>query len=393
MTELLQEQISKKWGQEYPVIQVHELSETDYDKCIVVGTLFKDQKLKPSILKQLADTNNLIPQPIVSHFTDESDSLHIEDEVQRYALMGPMAAHEKLVTGITCAVLGTDMGKGRFMVHEMCFAEFRPQIDRPIEGEDRFVIFLSGLNLIEAEKCVLPLQLLVNFISGLLGNVNGVNPSKIARLIIAGDSIRNGPAKSMPTISLISKSVVPTDSVQAVQLLDSTMSRLCQFIDVDIMPGKHDPTNHVLPQKPLHHCMFPKTRPYKSFNRVSNPYDCEIDGWKFLGSSGQPVNDILAFSDIEDPLEALENCLKWSHIAPTAPDTLGCYPYYEIDPFIIKECPHVVFAGNQERFDSKLAVGGEGQTVRLIAVPRFSSTYTAVVLNLKNLECTPIMFN
>ncbi|KAG8337329.1 DNA polymerase delta subunit 2 [Homalodisca vitripennis] len=31
-----------------------------------------------------------------------------------------------------------------------------------------------------------------------------------------------------------------------------------QFIDVDVMPGEFDPTNHTLPQQPLHYCMFPK---------------------------------------------------------------------------------------------------------------------------------------
>lgn len=29
-------------------------------------------------------------------------------------------------------------------------------------------------------------------------------------------------------------------------------------IDVDIMPGEFDPTNHMMPQQPLHPCLLPK---------------------------------------------------------------------------------------------------------------------------------------
>lgn len=87
MTAALMERISEKWGSEYPVLKLYKLSETDYEKCIVIGTLFKDQKLKPSLLKQLSEANHLLPQPVLTHFTDESDVLYLEDELQRYQLL------------------------------------------------------------------------------------------------------------------------------------------------------------------------------------------------------------------------------------------------------------------------------------------------------------------
>lgn len=40
-----------------------------------------------------------------------------------------------------------------------------------------------------------------------------------------------------------------------------------------------------------------------------------------------------------------------------------------------------------------LFAGERGQTVRLICIPEFSSSYTAVVLNLRNLDCAPITFS
>lgn len=194
--------------------------------------------------------------------------------------------------------------------------------------------------------------------NSLLGDVDGMKTTQIARVIIAGNSVRTQPERKQPTISLISKTVVANDTVEATKLLDSFLLQLSQVIDVDVMPGKNDPANHILPQHPMHHCLFPKAALYKSLHNVPNPYECSLDGVRVLGSSGQPVSDVLAFSDTEEPIDALENCLKWGHMAPTAPDTLGCYPYYESDPFIIESCPHVMFAGNQGKFQTKVVNGG-----------------------------------
>lgn len=88
MTAMLMERVSQKWGDEYPVLKLHKLSESDCEKCVVIGTLFKDQKLKPSLLKEISESNNLLPPPVLTHFTDDSDVLYIEDELQRYQLIG-----------------------------------------------------------------------------------------------------------------------------------------------------------------------------------------------------------------------------------------------------------------------------------------------------------------
>lgn len=88
METFLVQRIQQKWGDKYPICKLHKLTEENYDKCVVIGTLFKDQKLKPSVLKRLAEGNQLVPQPILTHFTDESDVLFMEDEVQRYQLIG-----------------------------------------------------------------------------------------------------------------------------------------------------------------------------------------------------------------------------------------------------------------------------------------------------------------
>lgn len=43
---------------------------------------------------------------------------------------------------------------------------------------------------------------------------------------------------------------------------------------------------------------------------------------RFLGTSGQNLDDIYKYLESDDRLEMAMSMLRWSHIAPTAPDTL-----------------------------------------------------------------------
>ncbi|CAH1163301.1 unnamed protein product [Phaedon cochleariae] len=387
MEVLLMERVSSKWGDKYPIGKLHKLSDENTEKCVVIGTLFKDQKLKPSILKQLTE-----PSVIVNtiHFTDGSDKLFIEDEIQRFELLGSIDL-KYVVTGISCALLGTSMGKGKFMVNDYLFPGYRNQVERPIFNDSAFVIFLSGIDFIHHEHYMPNLQLLSCWISGMLGDVDIV--SKVTRIIIAGNSIKSSSEKHNPEISIITRRTESTETIEAVASFDKFLSQLCQLVDIDLMPGENDPSNHILPQREMHHCMFPLSTIFKSLHCVTNPYSFSLDGLKILGTSGQPVRDIMRYSEITESIDAMESCFKWSHLAPTAPDTLGCFPCYDKDPFIIEECPHVFFSGNQKEFSTKMILGEEGQKVRLISIPEFSKTFEAAILDLKSLECSRIVFD
>lgn len=389
MEGFLNERIKRKWNNKYPICQLHKLTETNYDKCVVIGTLFKDQKLKPSVLKQLAESNQLVAPPIVTHFSDDSDVLYMEDELQRYKLLGNISAAH-IVTGITCALLGSDCGKGDFMVDDYLFAGYAEQIPRPLVNKSMLVCFLSGLDFVNHAKLIQQLFAIRHYIS----ESEVVDSNRIVRIIIAGNSVRTEVQKKSSTmLSMTARVAESNDTIEAVQSFDEYLSDLCKVINVDVMPGENDPSNYILPQKPMHYCMFPRAGKQKTLNLVSNPYYCSLDGIRIFGTSGQPINDILRYSDVDNGLDALENCLKWNHWAPTAPDTLGCFPFYEKDPFIINDCPHVVFAGNQKQFETRIVNGDEGQTVRLICVPEFVKSSQAVLLDLKTLECSTIKFD
>ena len=88
---------------------------------------------------------------------------------------------------------------------------------------------------------------------------------------------------------------------------------------------------------------------------VTNPYSFSLDGFHVVGSSGQNTDDVLrnTFPGHLGCVDALSSLLDWSHLAPTCPDTLGCFPYREKDPFAVEETPHVMFAANQDKFSQK----------------------------------------
>ena len=93
-----------------------------------------------------------------------------------------------------------------------------------------------------------------------------------------------------------------------------------------------------------------------------------------------------------DPLDALEAMVKWSHITPTCPDTLGSFPFEEKDPFVVDRLPRVIFAGNQERFTQRTLSMKDNRKVLLITLPKFCKSKTVVLLNLKTMQCHSLEF-
>ena len=70
----------------------------------------------------------------------------------------------------------------------------------------------------------------------------------------------------------------------------------------------------------------------------------------------------------------------------------GCYPFQDHDQFVIEECPHVYFVGSQPAFETAIIDGPAGQSVRLIAVPKFKETGEVVLLDMDTLEVETVSF-
>lgn len=358
------------------------------EDCIVIGTLYKQMQLKPSILDEYAKERSIAPLVSPHNFVHDDDYLILEDESGRVRLVGDNVSAKSYVTGVVVAIYGREGSDGEFLVQHILEPGLPAQEPLPSQRaavEDKYVAFVSGLRICSNKANPLQFQLLVDYLTGHLGDDKEQNAvAQVVHVVIAGDSVH------MHYNLLTGQSISSKEQsklVEPVKELDLALTQLAAAVPVDIMPGPNDPANFSLPQQSLHSCLFPGASIYNTFYAATNPHCFELDGVRFLGTSGQNIDDLNKYSYADDQVDFMERTLKWRHIAPTAPDTLGCYPYTDKDPFIIDECPHVYFCGNQQNFMSRILKGEDGQLVRLVSVPHFYDTGIAVLVNLKDLNC------
>ncbi|EDW57093.1 DNA polymerase delta subunit 2 [Drosophila virilis] len=391
MTRLLAPLGQTKWGKEVPIMKLCELRGEQNVQCIIIGTVYKHQAHKPSILRDISEENQLAPQPQRQNYSEPEDKVMLEDELQRVRLQGEHLEARNLATGIVCAVKGGTDNDGYFNVEEVLFLESGPQKPLSPRTPGSKLVIISGLDQLQAHNYVDALNIFQYWLSGCLGNSREAQST--VRLIVAGNSVRSTAIAHAPTLQVARNQANANDTVQAVGQLDSWFVSWAHALTVDVMPGAYDPANFMLPQQPFHKCMFPLASQLSSFQSVSNPYACRLDSALVVGTAGQNVADLLRSTSLDSSLQALRCTLTWGHVAPTAPDTLACYPYISSDPFIMKECPHVYFAGNCESFETELHVGTGGKKTRLVCVPSFCKTQSVALIDLESLDCRQIKFS
>eukprot|EP00045_Choanoeca_perplexa_P003991 m.34786 g.34786 ORF g.34786 m.34786 type:complete len:494 (+) comp12341_c0_seq1:3-1484(+) len=395
----IMEAASSKWSLDQPgqPIMVDEILKVSQGvKAAIFGTVYKEMKLKPSILDEYhARENYEAPPPERSKYNSEDDSLILEDQTGRISLVGDALNQGALVTGVIMAVLGTESEQGEFEVEDVCFMQLPPAPPLPSSSEDRYVCFVSGLNLDAKAKNLFALELFVDLVTGQLGSdLQQKQMSQVVKVVIAGNLIRASTGVQDDLAQYKRRNLEP-ETVEHMREVDFILAQLACNIPVDLMPGEHDPSNKIIPQQPLHRCMFPRASKYDSLRSITNPADFSINGLRFLGTAGQNVQDVYRYSDSDSRITILEHILQWGHLFPTAPDTTCVFPYTHEhrDPFIITETPNVFFAGNQPEFATSTFEVPSGDSVRLVCVPEFASTGTVVLVNLKTLECTPLTFD
>lgn len=341
----------------------------------------------------------------------------LEDESGRLRVTGE-SLNSHYVTGCILAALGTEQADGTFQVIATQYADLPRQPQRwerddaalsrakeqaPKREKPGKVAIVSGLELTGQDDDDLTLDLLVEFLTGeATGPLDQIEASKISRLIIAGDSLSH----SSPILSredfAIKKSKSKHYGYDASaynpspsERLDSFLAEILPTLPITLLPGASDPANVALPQQPLHPALFPRSRLYAEpvasgketlygLDSVTNPWEGDIDGYRFLGTGGQTVADLLKYVDEVEALEVMEMMLRWRCIAPTAPDTLWCYPFQDDDPLLLADCPHVYFAGCQEKAGKRWVEGSAGQRVLLVSVPKFKSTGQIVLVDTEN---------
>lgn len=400
--------------------------------CWVSGTVYKDMPLKPNILDDISKDHWISAPPPREKYISPSgqDQTMLEDESGRLRLTGTILQTSMLVTGCIIAVMGTENANGDFEVVDIKVPDLPRQPQRWERDEGSALLtngarkknveesktkstggkiaIVSGLGISGDEGDGLNLDLLTEFLLGEAGGHSSQQEaSKISRLIIAGDSIMEATPlaprdelsdrKSNKKYGYDSATYNPVPTAH----LDNLLATLLPSMPITLIPGESDPANVSLPQQPIHPAMFPHSRSYATIpgsdeagwlDSVTNPWEGDIDGWRFMVTGGQPINDVFKYVESDERLEMMESLLRWRCGAPTAPDTLWCYPFQDKDQFVIDECPHVYIVGNQPAFDTIVIEGPAGQTVRLIAVPGFKDTGELLLLDTDTLEVESVLF-
>jgi len=317
------------------------------------------------------------------------------------------------------------------------------------DGKSPYVLLVSGLHVggADCKDSALPANMLVDFVAGHIGGPEDIKvAARIARVIVCGNCRSECPPHLLVASGKLSASAQEVIH-GPMKELDAMFSVLASAVPTDVMPGPSDPSGHWMPQQPMPACVFPNASRFSStFNRCSNPYEANIGGRHFLGTAGQPIDDLRKFAKLKpstqpktEPMENndgsmedtavsaasasssssnkaeggvaalcpgeecvgwLESMVRWRHMAPTAPDTLDTYPYLATDPFVLEATPNVFFAGNQAAFSAKKmtlpttsASGGfSNEVCLLVSVPSFAATGEVVLVDLRTLDCAPMRF-
>lgn len=253
---------------------------------------------------------------------------------------------------------------------------FEAGVPEPMKGLDRVnakgtILFLSGLHVRHGMDNTL--------YSALLRQVSTMVQSGLNQVVIAGG-------------------VLGGTTTKDVEEADHFLTNLCSIVPTVLMSGGGDPTGSMLPNPPCSRSLYTNasTRPDR-FTRHTNPFTCIVNERCLLGSSGEPLDDILRSLKLDDSrrLQLLAQCVGHRHMAPTAPDTLPCHPFSRRDPFLIEARPDIFFAGNQPYAQSALISGASevDSPLLVLLIPLFKTSCQSVLVDSASLETTVLSTN
>ncbi|VDL64277.1 unnamed protein product [Hymenolepis diminuta] len=429
--------LSKLASNRWPKLTVRSLADVEpNEECVIIGTIFRSCPQKPSIIKQLAQLEQIggrllsesqnNHQRLSSRLASLEDEIFLEDEVQRINLdISSQDLSGRLTTGVMTCIRGiaSSSSSETFTVKEVAFLEPRPlkaislmnysTASPPKLGTGHWVGFVSGLGFAASADggChghQLALSLLGDFL----------RENKLCRLFALGDCIRSSVPGGLETLGVIQQARFLTrktdaDSVLAMSALDTWLSELPlgNGFTVQLLPGVSDCVSQLLPQQPFHSLLFPKTisrfgKGEDALISASNPCITEVFSRLILSTSGQNVSDVYKYTLSGDVLDCMESILHWGHLAPTCPDTLFSYPQTQSDSLLFQmnpdtgssvDYPDVFAAGNQPEAGFRRASlntdSSDKEGALLISVPRFDVSFTIVLLELESLRCLPVKFD
>lgn len=377
-----------------------QLSDAKQDEEIfVVGVIVKRIAARPSILKSLLNEDKVAYDDYEEDAEEDEvkryagsieDRIELESDKQTVRLEGNISMDE-CATGCCVGVLGKLGKEGAFHVNRLVWPSVKVPKKVAVDGT---IAFVSGLDLtgdLEDDRLTISgLEFMADWMNVQVGNENQCPP--IDRLVVIGPLVEtksNGCDVQSVVRTLTLSRAEKHSSTASLITVDKIINSIAEkplVNTVDVTPGVGDPCSSMWPLPPIHRVCLPRCgMSDKKVNLVTNPYEFEVNGLRVMTMSGENVSELLRTSLKWTGADAIENIIKWQHVAPNCPDTLDAFPVAERDPLIMDITPHVIICGNQPHAEFR-HIPIDGSNCLVVCLPKFSKTRVACFLNLSDLS-------
>ena len=362
----------------------------------------------------------------IEKFIDEKDSLSIEDTSGRVKIdkNNSKININEFVSGIPVAFKGKLNDKGAFIVDDYLFYEPEENSENDkdtatpmdietntLEQNKNLILFISNLRIGNPDeklngKNANARTILVDFIQNNNLNDKFSNISKrIKRVIFLGSSAYvNDKIEQLEKGSFLRAEEYKTELntiIENYTMLDKYLKLISDYIHVDLVNSIEQNDGVYFPQNPNSQLVFLENMRNINANVLnleSNPFIFDIYSQKtkvkknFLGTSGENINSIMQYTDINNPLIAMKKTIEWGHLAPLAPDTLRIYPYSSTDPLVLKKIPDVYLISGKNDLNKELTTI-HNKNILLVELPDFSKTNKGVIYNIDDDKLSEINFD
>ncbi|KAK6009169.1 hypothetical protein OSTOST_25935, partial [Ostertagia ostertagi] len=189
----------KELGEEMVYKQLEDLEM--HEKAFVIGTIEKRISKRPSVLKEIAEDEMVMPEDYdpdeMMSIISNKDFLEFEDEKQIVKLEGNISMDE-VATGCTAGLYGCQVKSDVFQVEKVIWPTPCPQRPWPTKKTGGVVAFLSGLELTgDAVNDKLVATAFDSMTRWLTGDTTpephlSSISSRVERLVVLGESIAIG---------------------------------------------------------------------------------------------------------------------------------------------------------------------------------------------------------
>ena len=237
MRPLIEQAAKDKFGDNVSIKPLVELNsdedEERTENILIIGTIFKQQERKPSILNELSEEAGVEFEPPHTVYTMDTDTLVLEDESMRVKLeCGEDSGLQPgdIVNGVVVGVWGREEVGGKFRVEDVVFARIPvTKLEPPTCEDDVSVCVLSGLELGGEEDVggsLTSAQLAVDWVGGRAGApAEQSDVAGVERVIIAGDSLASSTRGKGDKAKYLTANAA-AGSIAAVRQLDDLLVQL-----------------------------------------------------------------------------------------------------------------------------------------------------------------------